>query len=852
MIELLLISILIFAPIARGAVRIWAYGPVYILTFAAFLIYISKQLTYGQIKIKRTSLDVPILLFFMLSLVTIFRSGYIYGSVMEIIRFVILGLIFYLVVNCMTIEKQIKRVLNLILAAGTGIALFGILQYLGVLDKSWWDKPLFLSATYVNHNHFAGLMELTIPLSIGMAFSEKDMGKKSLYIYCFLILSTAFILSMSRGGWISLAAAMTFMTFMIFKKSRNKSIFFMFVLFVVIFGVFVLNTTYLDSLLRRLSSYRELDFEGRLEIWKGTLGVIKNNWLLGTGPGTFIYNFPRYRPAGFNVFANYAHNDYLQIASEMGIFALCLMVFIISGIVKKALATHRIAMSSFKSWISLSLATGILSLSIHGLGDFNFYIPANAIIFTVFSGLVFNISSRKEKERSHLVLKIDPLARRFFKPLTAIAVTISIVFISAALAAEICSTASDRAIIRNDLAKAERLSIAAMRLCRFNHSYPYRLANVYNKKAQTMADGREYIGRSVEMYKEALDLNPIDAWSWIELAEGYYQLSRSSLINTKFLKSADTSYRKAIDLDPLNWYYLKRHAGFLLNTGNARLSSEVYKRVSAAMSESEGRLSIAKTFIDEGSYEDMADMAFAAQDINKAMAYYEMAEAIRGDNENAKLGQIRCCLKRSLVKDALLKYRKLEFSARRKSLFFASMGESYLNKGYIETAERFLEKSRTLDSENPEAYQLAYKISKKTARVHDHESEIYRIVDFNRIPIAVDLKTGSLYLRFDIKKDMCEKGEFGIDMFLPAGMYEFKVKARGEDSSDTWPHMIVKFNNKDAMDIYVSDDWKEYSGIIIVDSCSNRFGIVFDNDYYDEKSMKDRNLYIDGISLRTL
>jgi len=37
-----------------------------------------------------------------------------------------------------------------------------------------------------------------------------------------------------------------------------------------------------------------------------------------------------------------------------------------------------------------------------------------------------------------------------------------------------------------------------------------------------------------------------------------------------------------------------------------------------------------------------------------------------------------------------------------------------------------------------------------------------------------------------------------------------------------------------------------------VDCAVNRFGIVFDNDYYDEKSMKDRNLYIDGIKLKAL
>lgn len=852
MIDLILASILIFAPIARGGVRIWAYAPIYILTLAAFLICILRQTAHEEIKIKRTPLDTPVLLFFIFSIAATFRSGYVYGSVTEIIKFIILGIIFYLTVNCVTTEKQIKRTLNVILTAGTGIALFGILQYLGAADKSWWDRQLFLSATYVNHNHFAGLMELAIPLSVGMILSEKDTGRKFIYSYCFLILCAAFLLSMSRGGWISLSLSMVFMTVMILKKNRARFILFVFILLIVTLWLFIFNTDYGNSLLERVSSYAGLDFEGRPEIWKGAIGIIKNNWLLGTGPGTFIYNFPKYRPAGFNVFANYAHNDYLQVASEMGVFALGLMVFIIWRILKKAFMTHKIAVTSFKSWSSLALATGVLSLSFHGLGDFNFYIPANAIVFTVFSALIFNISSKREKEHPQLALKIAPALARFLKPLTVIAITALIILITAALLAEICSTASDKAIVRDDLEKAECLTLDAARLCRFNHLYPYKLADIYSKKAQRQADCTQYINKSVERYKEALRLNPIDAWSWVGLADSYFQLFRYSLIDGDFRELADSAYKKAIDLDPLNWYYLKKRAGFLLNSGNAGLSSRMYKKASNAMSKSKGHLSAAAALINDESYEKTADLAFADQDINKAMVYYDMADAIMGNSENARLGQVRCYLKMRRIKDALLKYRGLMSSARNKSTLFASMGECYLNKGYIETAARFFEKSAAADSLNPEAYQLGYKISKKTGETSELAGEIYKILNFNRIPVSIDFIPGGFNLSLDIKKDIYDKKESGADIFLPAGMYEFKIKAKGEDALSIWPHMTVMFNNKRVLDVYVGDDWKEYSGIIIVDCAANRFGIVFDNDYYDEKSMKDRNLYIDGIKLKAL
>ncbi|MBU1006215.1 MAG: O-antigen ligase family protein [Candidatus Omnitrophica bacterium] len=853
MIDFILSLILIFAPIARGAVRIWAYGPIYILVLTAFTIFMYKKFTSGEITIKRTPLDAPIALFFLLSIFAICRSDYSYASIMEIFRLVVLGLIFYLVINFINTERQVRRILNIILLTGTGVALFGILQYLGVADKSWWDKPLFLSATYVNHNHFAGLMEFVIPLSIGMILSEKEIGKKSFYIYSLLILSIAFLLSMSRGGWFSLSIAMVFMTTMILRKNKARFIVSIFILFVITFAIFVANTDYIHSLFDRVSSYGELDFSGRVEIWKGTLGVIKHNWTLGTGPGTFIYNFPKYRPVGLNMLVNYAHNDYLHMVSEMGFFILLPITFIIGIIIKKGVKTHNIARTPYKTWISLSLTTAILSIAIHALGDFNFYIHANAIILVVFSALIFNISSKKEKAYPQFVLNLNPVSRGIFKYLTVFMGAIAILFISAALAAEIYSTASDRSFIMNDLDKAERSSLAAIKLSGLNYLYPYKLANIYSKKAQGEVDPERYINKSIESYKQAVRLNPLDAWSWVGLADSYYYLSRYSLINGKFIALADSSYRKAVNLDPLNWYYLKKHAGFLLNSGKTNPSSRIYKKALHAMSKSKERSLAAKRLVDAESYEEMADLAFADQDINRAMVYYEMADTLGINNENAKLGQVRSCLKLSMIKSAFLKYNELRPSAKNKFALFISLGEYYLNKGYIGTANRFLGKSLAIDPKNPEAYQLEYKMSKKSAgrdaSLHD---EIHKILDFNRIPISVDFISDSFSLDLGIKKDMCERGEFEIDIYLPAGVYELKIKAKGEDALNIWPHMEVKFNNKRVMDMHVSENWKEYTGIIIVDRAVNRLGIVFDNDYGDEETMEDRNLYIGGIQLRAL
>ena len=126
----------------------------------------------------------------------------------------------------------------------------------------------------------------------------------------------------------------------------------------------------------------ETSFDTRLAIWKGTIAMIKENPVIGTGIGTFIWAFNRYRPEGLNVQANFAHNDYLNMASEMGVLAPIIMIWIFFIIIKTGIRR------SGPHPEILGCAIGILSLSLHGLVDFNFHIPANMLLFSIYAGII--------------------------------------------------------------------------------------------------------------------------------------------------------------------------------------------------------------------------------------------------------------------------------------------------------------------------------------------------------------------------------------------------------------------------------------------------------------------------------
>jgi len=853
MAEIIISLILVFAPIARGAVRIWAFGPIQITVLLLACAAIINIRCDKEALFRKTALDKPILLFLLICLFSFLNTKYFYGSIMEFLRIINLILLFYIVVIHINEERRIKRLLNIILLSSTAIAMFGILQYLGVMPKDWWDRYNFLSATYVNHNHFAGYMELAMPLSIGMFLSEKEPGKKALYLYSFLALSLALALSMSRGAWFSIVIAMIFMFVMIYRKKKGFFAFFLFFVFLAAAAVFILNAADFSVLSRRISSYKELDFSGRIEIWKGTLQIIKHNWLSGTGLGTFIYNFPPHRAQGLNMFVNFSHNDYLQTASETGVFNMILMAAMIFLIIRKGVITHQAAGTSFKRWVSLALVTGVLSLSVHGLGDFNFYIPANAILFTVYAGLIFNISSRKEEGPRYFVLRPGLLRCGMIKTGAVIALIMAVFFTGASLASEIYIGKAQNAVSKDDMEKAAYFAAIAERIMPINSRGAGKLAEVYGKSGDNMAQKIDFLKRSASSYLKALRLNPMDSWLWLGLGDVYDELFRYSLGDYDIVKKADMAYRKAISLDPSNSYYLKRFGRFLFNAGEEKLSSRFYKKASCVMSKSRTLSRLPQAFADGIGYNDIADNAFRSGDIKKALAFYKMAEEFLIEEEAPAIGQVRACMKLGMVREAIVKYRGMKSSKEGKAALLASLADYCFRRGYFNTAMRLAERSLKIYPDSPEAYQVIYKASKETGRDRYPAHLIQEILRFNQLRMSHDIKPDGFAIEFVLQEELINEGSIKKSIVLPAGIYEFKIKARGKAADGVWPHMAARFNGKDAIDAYVnSAEWQEYSGIIIADFPINNLEIVYDNDYYNSGNTEDRNLYIGGITLKSL
>ena len=126
------------------------------------------------------------------------------------------------------------------------------------------------------------------------------------------------------------------------------------------------------------------------------------------------------------------------------------------------------------------------------------------------------------------------------------------------------------------------------------------------------------------------------------------------------------------------------------------------------------------------------------------------------------------------------------------------------------------------------------------------------------MPISSNFNSHDFYIKFELEEDYCKEklykeGKFCIDAVLPAGVYELLIKAKGKDAINIWPHMVVKFNGKNSMDVYINEpEWKYYKGVIIVDYPVNKIEMIYDNDYYDPENAENRVLYVSEITLNSL
>lgn len=383
-------------PLVRGGVQLWAQSIVIMIVLAGLVIlWLEKKLT-GKPYLQKTRFFVPLCCLFLWLLISTLHSQIRPVSFEGLFSAIIYVGYYYLVIHSVRTRMQQRYFVYLVIGIALFLAFIGLLEYFGI-KASWWRyddiRALhFISSTYGNHNHFAGFLEMVIPLLLSL-FLIKRRGGVSIIVLLLslLLIGTAHLFALSRGGWIALCGSMLFMLLSLLFTSwfkRKKLLVLIGALITCLMIIVFSGTNVLERALTLTEGEMVADSNSRIVVWNGTCEMIGENKLTGTGPSTYEIIFTQYQPVGLhNTRFHYAHNDYLQFIAELGLpvifFILWFGYVLFSETIEKLRSKSRQTRG-----FTIGALTGIVAILIHSFVDFNLRIPANALLFISLIALV--------------------------------------------------------------------------------------------------------------------------------------------------------------------------------------------------------------------------------------------------------------------------------------------------------------------------------------------------------------------------------------------------------------------------------------------------------------------------------
>jgi O-antigen ligase len=306
----------------------------------------------------------------------------------------------------------------------------------------WLECPphATCTGTYLNRNHFAGLLEMALPLLVARALatwrtreglftrqpvaggwlrkvahvlgqlSEPACGR-AMSLWCLaLLVLVALAASGSRSAFVATLVAVAVTTSGRARVGGARRIATVTALAVVA-GIWLLFPQFTE----RMAS----GDIARLSMATDTLDMIKAFPLSGVGIGNFAAGFSLYRARtiqswAYGVDVDHAHNDYLEWVSEAGlpaaVVSLVLCIVLVRPMLRVQDERQRLPDEALLFW---GFATGALTLLVHALTDFNLHIPANALVFAFLIGGLVRLTRRQAADGPVRGVRVIERPRRF-------------------------------------------------------------------------------------------------------------------------------------------------------------------------------------------------------------------------------------------------------------------------------------------------------------------------------------------------------------------------------------------------------------------------------------------------------
>lgn len=370
--------------------------------FFIILLWIIKSFLQPEaMRMKRSSIDLPILVFTFFIVLSIFFAYNPTYSLEAFRKFWIKPLLlFYIIVNFVDNGEKLRHLIFVLILSFLAPLIMGMIEF------SMHSPSSRIVSFFPSPNQYGEYLVNIILLLLGIILWDE---KKILRIILSLVIGISLfclVFTYSRANWICIFVAIVFLCFLKNKKTGLLSIGIM-ILFLIFSPAPVKEKARSIFNMENLSADSVVVIAKRPHIWKATLTQIKKSPFIGLGFGhkNFKAFYPKLEKE--NVIQKdyihvHAHNYYLEIAIELGIIALLVFLWLWIIIIMRSWKNFIFSENPFVKGVSAGILACFISKSIYWLAE----VPHDGqIILTLwaFIGItmaIFNITEEKWKRKT--------------------------------------------------------------------------------------------------------------------------------------------------------------------------------------------------------------------------------------------------------------------------------------------------------------------------------------------------------------------------------------------------------------------------------------------------------------------
>lgn len=586
----LVLGILVFAPLALGAVGTVAFLVVQVMVMGVMLLWGVRLWVGERAKLLWPPISWAVLAFALYAIGRYATADIEYLARQEMIRVLVYTFLFFAVLNNLHRQETTTVVALTLIFLGMCTAAYAVYQFATGSDYVWnlvKPYPKRGSGTYICPNHLGGLLEMLFPLAL--AYTVLGRMKPVLRVvvgYAALVIVAGIVATVSRGTWLGTAAAL-FLLFGILAFLRRYRIPALALLgLLLVAGVVFMprQFAFRQRALKLTTTEGRVDDDLRFSMWAPAFRMWRDHPWWGIGPAHFDARFPQYRPEQVQLRPLRAHNDYLNTLADWGLAGAGLVaaawalaaagVLKTWGHVRRADTDLGRKRGSNKLAFVLGASAGLVAILCHSVVDFNMHIPANAMVAVTLLALLSG--HLRFATEAHWVG-----ARAWMKTAICVALAAGMAYfalkgaqaahehawLTRARRAQAFSTAQVELLKRANLADSQ------------NYETAYRIGEALRRQSQEGGetyDGIEGVnygvlaGEAMEWFKRAMELNPWHHQSRLGYGWTLDWLGRK--------EEAAQYFETARRLDP-NGYYTMNYIGLHhVEAGNLAAARMLFER----------------------------------------------------------------------------------------------------------------------------------------------------------------------------------------------------------------------------------------------------------------------------------